>query len=270
MKELRCFCEGKFQDDRNEDAVWVGKHFAVVCDGSTAAGPVNGVAGGIVASRAVVRAVQGLADDARMADFVAAANRCILEDAGGASALTPLPFTAAAVYSRHRRQIWRVGDIALAIDGKVNILPLFPHEIAMYAERIAALDAASMLTQQARDIVSKNITDKFVPHVAKWVNNPGHPYNHGMLNGSPVPEEFGECYPVADTAKRLILASDGALVSPRGQQMPFSIEEMLKNHYAALAEDPECVRAFPYWRRKQDGAVALDDRTWLELDVTLG
>lgn len=267
MQERMRFCEGKFQDLRNEDALWVGEHFAVVADGSTAAGPVNGVAGGIVASRAVVRAVQMLQPDAEMADFVTCANACIIEDAGGSSALTPLPFAAAAVYSRTRRQIWRVGDIAFAVDDRVNIPPLFPHEVDMYAARRAALDDARMLTQAARDLVSYNATHPFVTKVGEWVNRPGHRYNHGMLNGQPVPQQFQEGFEVDETARVLILCSDGALVSPQGQRLPFTLEEMIKSGHAALAADPECVKVFPYWRRKQDGAVALDDRTWLKLDI---
>lgn len=262
------FCQGKFLDDRNEDRLFVGPHHVAVIDGSSAAMPIDGRAGGIVAAELVVRVLESLAPDATIDQFEAVARNELAEL--GRRHSTPAPYAAAAVVSLYHQQIWRIGDCPFAIDGDWNIPPHNPHERAFFqfrqmmasGYRLETGDAA--LSQRLTAGIATATRD-WLAMTKSWVNATADPFAFAALDERIAPARFREIHALPAGWRRITLASDGAVVSPRGQRGPANLADMMDQIGRLEACDPLCLEAFPYWRGFLDGATYLDDVTMLAI-----
>jgi hypothetical protein len=140
-KIIQSFSEGKFRDDRNEDRIFIGEHFAAVIDGSSATNPIAGRAGGIIAAQLIARVLEELGPTSMIDDFVTAATTALKGVAKDYSVASP--FAATVMYSFHRREMWRVGDCPFSIDGVWNIPDYNPHEQAFFSFRSMMLEGYS-------------------------------------------------------------------------------------------------------------------------------
>jgi hypothetical protein len=260
------FCEGKFRDQRNEDRVHVGQHFVAVIDGSSAAQPLGGRAGGIVAAEVVDEVLSGLSPEASIVEFADTTREAFALVA--ASHKTMSPYAAAVVWSRRRAEIWRIGDCPFALDGRWNIQDLFPHERAFFTFRRMMLAGYSANRRKAGEEPGQGLATATADCLAmnkQWVNAGDEAFAYGMLDEQPVPARFLEVFPVPATTREIMLASDGAVVSVDGQRGPRNVAEMLAGIAAVKREDPNCVERFLYWRGFLAGATHLDDTTLVRI-----
>jgi hypothetical protein len=260
------FCEGKFRDERNEDAIFEGPHTLAVVDGSTAAGPIAGESGGRVAASVVCRVLEALPADASVNDFAAQATAELA--ALGARHGVPAPFAAVAVLSLARREIWRIGDCPFAIDGVWSIADHFPHERAYFAFRRMMMRGYRDLGRHGEGAPAlARVTADWLAMTRQWLNAEDHPIAFGALGGRLPPSRFVEVYPVPAGARTVTIASDGAIVSPRGQVGPVGVADMLAQIADLRVRDPQCLELFDYWRGFLDGAAYLDDTTLLTVAI---
>lgn len=263
---IEAFCEGKYRDDRNEDRMYTGPHHAAVVDGSSAAAPIAGRPGGIAAAEAIVGILDLLAPDATIDEFECAAQSELARLARDHA--TPSPYAAAVVLSPARREIWRIGDCPFAVDGRWNIPQHNPHEQTFFRFRQMmasgyAIDGAGQPERLATRIAE--VTRDWLGMTKGWVNADDHPFAFAALDELPAPTRFREVFPLGDGASRVMLASDGAVVSCSGQRGPESVAEMLDQIDRVRRNDPHCLDVFPYWRGFLGGASYLDDVTLLAI-----
>jgi hypothetical protein len=264
------FCQGKVCEERNEDRVFTGPHHIAVVDGSSAAHPINGRAGGIVAAETVLDVLGGLDARATIDDFEAATNGAlsmIARQSGVAS-----PYAAAVVLSLERQEIWRIGDCPFAIDNDWNIPEHNPHERGFFVFR--QMMAAGY---QAMDGCARNkdpdariaaVTRDWLAMTKHWVNaGVDESFAFAALDERPAPSRFKEVYPLRNVVRSVILASDGAVVSRTGQTGPRNVAAMMEEIAAVRARDPSCVALFPYWRGFLPGARFLDDTTFVSIAI---
>ena len=266
VRIMERFCEGKYRNDRNEDAVVANERFVAVVDGSTAAGPIAGEPGGRVAARLVCGVLESLPAEADVGCFAALATEALR--AVGVEHGVPAPFAAASVLSLERREIWRIGDCPFAIDGAWSIPDHFPHEQAYFAFRRMILRGYRDLGRPGQSAGSLAlVTRDWLEMTRHWLNAEDHPMSFGALGGRLPPSRFVEVLPIERGVREITLASDGAIVSPAGQRGPQDVADMLCQIAELQARDPECLTLFDYWRGFLEGAAYLDDTTLVRLAI---
>lgn len=265
---IEAFCEGKFQDARNEDRIFTSDKYLAVIDGSSAAQPIRGRAGGVIAAEVIVSVLDTLPADATIHSFVRSATEAL--SAIAASSAAASPYAAAVVYSSNRREVWRIGDCPFALDGLWNIPDHNPHETTFFNfRRMVACGHAGMATVHGGALIDvglpKELVVEWLAMTKSWVNAHDNPYAFAALDERLPPARFLEVFTVADSVRDVTLASDGAVVSPAGQRGPSSAQEMLAQIANLKLEDPLCLRRFSYWRGFLPGSTYLDDTTILRV-----
>ena len=268
LEIIERFSEGKFRDGRNEDRIFTGEYFAAVIDGSSATKPIAGRAGGIIAAELIARVLGQLEPTSKIDGFIAAATTALK---GVASSYdVPSPFAATVVYSIQRREIWRVGDCPFSIDGVWNIPGYNPHEQGFLAFRSMMLDGYAKMggtgACEPTPVLDACAQD-WLAMTKYWVNADDSRNAFAAVDDRSPSERFVEVFRVRDEARSLALASDGAIVSPKGRRGPLDAQDMLDQIALLRLHDPHGVKLFPYWRGFIAGSTYLDDTTLLRFHL---
>ncbi len=271
VRVVEKFCDGKYCDDRNEDRLFESANHIAVIDGSSAAQPIRGRPGGVVAAETVVDVLRELSADATIDTFERSASEALARMATEHAVASP--YAAAVVLSLQRREIWRIGDCPFAIDGVWNIPEHNPHERSYFSFRQMMAsgyrrnsDFALSESEAAARIA--DVTRDWLAMTKGWVNaDKDDVFAFAALDERPAPAHFKEVFRLPDAVSDIVLASDGAVVSRNGQQGPGSVADMLERIETVRTHDPNCLALFPYWRGFLDGARFLDDTTFIALSV---
>lgn len=243
-----------------EDALVVTEHFAAVVDGMSS--PLRGkgqAPSGRLYAKTVAQAIAELEPDvpARVAvDSITHSLRHIQSGHAGPSG------AVAAIYSRARREIWRIGDIHLRIGDRVVLgekrvdqaTTLF--RAAVVATHLAAGEPLDALRDWDSGLAATRPLLERQHHLA----NRDVPFGYGVLDGSIVPDCYLEVFPVAD-ATTVVFASDGYL----GPALTLECAE--RELFAAIARDPACINELAAMGKPlRPDAETPDDRTYLRFD----
>ncbi|MDO5533572.1 MAG: hypothetical protein Q4F65_02835 [Propionibacteriaceae bacterium] len=253
------FLEGKSIAANCEDALVITDDFVAVIDGmSSPLASGGGPRSGRLFALGVARAVQDLPSgiDARTAiDRITEALASITVEHSGPSG------AVAAIYSRTRGEVWRVGDIHVAIAGQEH-----PGEKAVdvaYGQFRAAINAAQIAAGTSLDqILARDPGQEAAAELLRWQHhlaNRETDYGYGVLNGTAVPTAYIEVMEVPSGAS-VILATDGYL-GPAP-----SLEQAETELSAALRADPACIGELQGMGKGLRGRQAHpDDRTYVRL-----
>ncbi|MCM5556865.1 hypothetical protein [Pleomorphomonas sp. JP5] len=255
---------GKESEAKKEDRLVVTEDFAAVIDGATSSGPIDGRPGGIVAAEAVEQAVRELASDATARDFVDRATAAIIRAIGDWPDETIMrPSAVAAVWSRARGEIWRVGDCHVRIDDRDYHGGKEIDRIG-YEFRCAVIRARLRLglTSLDAELRVPTMEQPFRPLVLAqhaFLNlDSDDPLAYGGLAGTFVPDRFVEVFEAAD-AREIVLASDGFL-SPAA-----TLAEGLSEIARIRETDPLMVERVMGSRPFMPGRDYFDDTTYLRI-----
>ncbi len=267
MQILEKQSTGKYgSDKRNEDAVVVTADFAAVIDGATdiSGALIDGVTPGRFAAQAVAAAFEKLdkhADATATVAFFTAA----LAKARQAHHVpqTVRPFCVFACYSKARRQIFRLKDVKITINGAEIGGEIAAVEALTEARRAllhSHLAAGKTVAELLENDPSRAVYAAFSEHNFALLNNAGNAYGFGAINGSPVPDIFIETIDVPEGAE-IILASDGYPV----------LKNSLAESEAVLAEilvqDPLLIGDYPQPRAMLQNGISFDDRSFLRFSI---
>lgn len=257
---------GKDTDAKKEDRLVVTDDFAAVIDGATSSGTIDGRPGGIVAAEAVERAVRELAPDASVRDFVDSATAAIIRAIGDWPDETIMrPSAVAAVWSRSRGEVWRIGDCHLRIDGRDYHGGKEIDRIG-YEFRCAVIRARLRLglTSLDAELRVPTMEQPFRPLVLAqhaFLNlDSDDPLAYGGLAGTFVPDRFIEVFEAAD-AREIVLASDGFL-SPAA-----TLAEGLTEIASVRENDPLMVERVMGSRPFMSGRDYFDDTTYVRIAI---
>lgn len=257
---------GKESEAKKEDRLIVTDDFAAVIDGATSSGPIAGRAGGIVAAEAVEQTIGDLAPSATAREFVDRATANIAAAIGTWPDETIMrPSAVAAVWSRARGEVWRVGDCHVRIDDRA-----YPggKEIDRvgYEFRCAVIRARLRLgmTSLEDERQVPTLEQPFRPLVLAqhaFLNlDSDDPLAYGALAGTHVPDRFIEVFEARD-AREIVLASDGFL-SPAA-----TLAEGLAEIARIRENDPLMVDLVAGSRPFAPGRDYFDDTTYLRLAI---
>ncbi len=264
MKILEQFIKGKALDESLcEDKYFYNENFIVVADGVTAKDKIlfNGETGGRVAARLVCEAVADFDYDIEALTATRVLTEkikklCEENKDGGSAAVSVI------IYSKHRNEIWSIGDCQCIINGEV-----FTHSKEI--DRIVS-DMRALVLEIARfegatdeELSQKDVGREFILPVIKkqklFANGEGR-FAYAVVNGAPVHENNIVIHKVK-SGDEIVLASDGypELCGTLAQS-----EEKLQRE---LKINPLCDGDYRSTKGIQKNCVSFDDRTYIRFRV---
>ncbi len=200
----------------SEDMIAIAQHWAAVVDGATDAtdATFNGLSGGRFAAEVLTGALIGLeADiDARTAidaltQALASATALVTE----ADVDVRWPSAAITIVSPARRQIWRVGDGPILIDG-AEVASRSSFDDAAYSFR-ATINAALLASGRTlKDIINNDpgrVASRPLHDLQQHLANTTGQWSYGCINGRAVPDEHIEVFDLPAHEVEIVIASDG-------------------------------------------------------------
>jgi hypothetical protein len=172
----------------------------------------------------------------------------------------------ATIFSAHRREIWRIGDASIAVNGTAlaaNPTPLDLPAVSFRSAYLWALLAGGASVEQLRD--NDPSWEKLLPllevqHHLRNHDDEANPFAYGLLDGRPVADRWVQVFSVAD-GDEVVLASDGYLSpAPTLEAAELELEECLR-------EDPLLITRHLGFRPVDTHAVSFDDRAYLRFIV---
>lgn len=279
MRVVERFVAGKAGDPLLcEDAVVVTDGHAAIVDGATDITGrrygVPGVTGGRWAMAACVAAIEALPADADAETATARLTAALAERIDPALAPQLRPSASVTIYSRSRRQVWQIGDVAFHYAG----LPAGAGRPRRPVDRIAADFRAAVIAAEtaaagttadaagtppgrldlATDDPGRRAAQALISRQGALRNTLG-PYGFAALDGRPMPPALVVVHDVPGHIGELVLASDGY---PEIRPTLAGTEARLAE---LLAEDPHCVGALRGTKGVMAGQVSFDDRSYLRL-----
>lgn len=271
MKIIEKFICGKKDDPALcEDIIVITADFCAVIDGATTkrAPQVAGKAAGRFAAETVAAGIADFPPDItgkaaidRLSDILREKGSAALAQSAGAA---EKPSCCLAIYSKARREIWRLGDIGILINGRPDMAPKAIDDIASTARaamiQALLLEGETIETLQAHD----KARDFILPllekqHLFANLDEAGF-FGYGVLNGDRVPEHYVDIISVPAGAE-IVIASDGY---PVLQPSLAESEDLLRQ---VIAEDPLLCRQHLSTKGRQAGQVSFDDRSYLRFAV---
>lgn len=266
------FVCGKFDDDlRCEDAIFDGKHFKAVIDGSTSKSPTINIqkTPGRMIVDCVVDTLQCLPKESSMKEAFEFLNKAIQENqslkelADTVRRFGDVPCASIALLSVARQEIWILGDIQVILDGekrdfskKVDIVTA--EFRSLYNQ--ALILAGSSEEELARNDLGRNIILPMLEKQFLFQNNVhGGEFSYGVLDGTASAIPFIKTIDLSQH-KSIILASDG---------YPFletTLELSEQRLRKLLFDDPLLIREFKATKGLLDGQISFDDRAYIKIE----
>ena len=269
MQIIEQFTQGKMGDEAlNEDRIVIDEHFIAVIDGVTSrrGQMLQGMTIGRFAGETIAGEIARLPRqiEARQAiDHLTERLKSISEMVAASENKSfgeslRRPACALVMYSRARREIWRVADPTFMINGLVNTKS-FPQE-----ENWAQLRRAYICSRLAKGDSEDSLRngdptwELLAPMMSEFkvFTNYDGPFGYGVLNGTHVPDAHVEIFS-AEHANEIVLASDGY---PHVASTLAETENVLKY---VVTEDPLMYRLYPQVKGVKPGFVSFDDRTYV-------
>jgi hypothetical protein len=255
---------GRRDDALNEDLVFISDDFVGVIDGSTAKGPCEGTAPGLLAARAIYTVLSCLD---RTVTKRTAVDRCSEAVRQVASEVEGAASASLILISLSARQIWAVGDGLLRVGQRTTH---FCHLIERHAAEVRAayirvlIDGGwrppAQLRQESdpgRNLIMPLLVNE---HKARNIDKPGRWY-WGGIDGRYVPDRHIREIQLPVSPTRVAIATDGY---PRlGHDLTES-EEFLRR---TLRRDPLLIGRRPQTKGLYEGQLSFDDRSYVEVDV---
>lgn len=278
MQIIEQFLCGKTgNEDINEDCITVGDHFIGLFDGATNRGGavLAGKTFGRFAAETVADALQHLPADitARAAiDSLSATlhDRTRIEAEKEGKDFEhewSAPSTAVLIYSKARKEIWRVADSTFIVNGGDANMRFFAQERTWCDLRRAWLQAQMVRGMSEADLIADDksweLLTPLIGALKVFANSEhamAHPYGFGVINGSHVPDRYVEVFDASD-AREVVFASDGY---PAVRASLHDTEEALRK---TIAQDPLMYKIHPQVKGVRKGWQSYDDRSYIRFTV---
>ncbi|MEA2550552.1 MAG: hypothetical protein QOE25_321 [Actinomycetota bacterium] len=271
MRVVEQFVEGKDPDQRRcEDVIAITDTHVAIFDGSggTGLGPKD-TTGARFAATELARALSQLPADSTFteaATFLSSRLDERIRDTLGDVARSERPAAVAVIYSEPNREIWRVGDPHLAIDGDIRPGSLstgraFSGFRSLNLNLLLLSEDATVSSLIAEDPTREDL-ENLVPRWHLLRNRDSETgWEFGAFDGTPIPARFLEVLPVPAGASRVVLTSDGyPAPSPTLEEAEATITDL-------LARDPLCIGTFQAEKGLRKGMLSFDDRAYVRLSV---
>jgi len=251
-----------------EDMLVSTPGFIAVIDGVTnvTGGTYNGLSGGRFAAEAVAQGVQQLPASAdcfavvrALSDHLKAClDAAAIEDTG-----QDPPSAGIVIFSAAKRQVWRVGDLHLAVNGRI-VRGGKEIDRVCAAARAAYLQACLREGQTVQQLQEDDPGRALIrPIITKQhvFRNKMAALGYGAIDGSDVPRKYMESFDVPDGPAEVVLASDGYFAPAP------TLVQAERNLRSALEEDPLLIGAYKSTKGLVPGSQSYDDRLYVRIII---
>lgn len=241
----------------NEDRLFMRDDFCAVIDGATAKHTGPGATGGTVADL-MCEALDKASPDGGLLRLVQFISQHVHDGLEGRTAPDTWPSATLLLYCAAHRQVVRVGDSHLAINGEA-----FPggKKIDQLLSEVRSVYLRLTGNWSAGDDKGRALILPVLRQQYRLQNNPDFDvYGYGCIDGRTVPDRFIETWHVP-TGAEIVMCSDGYLSpAPTLAQAEATLDEALK-------ADPACIGALKGTKGLQAGQVSFDDRSYVRLQA---
>lgn len=260
---------GKTNDELCEDGIIVTDNFIAVIDGSTSKSPFSfrqGVSNGKLCMQMVKSYISSMPADISMSRFCRLITGYIgfiydqlVTDIRIIRREPTFRMTASAViYSRHRREIWMIGDCQCMVQRV-----LFENN-KPYEEPIADMRAAynRLMMMQGKTVEELMEKDEGRAHILPLLVK-GCIYQnvtYSVIDGFPIPLDKVRVIPVPNNAE-VVLASDGY------PHLKPTLEESERALRHLISADPLCINEYHATKGLKCGNSSFDDRAYIRFTV---
>ncbi|MBQ8209021.1 MAG: hypothetical protein IJZ35_00350 [Clostridia bacterium] len=269
MKILEQFIMGKREDQSLcEDGLFINEDFIAVFDGVTSKSSrtFGGKTGGRAAMEKAVEAMQDMPFDIDANGLFERINSGVLSLYDGNS--TGEAAVCAVVFSRHKNEIWSLGDCQYRIIYKGSNEELYrpndKHIDRLLSQVRALVLEISKIEGATDEELLKNDTGReFILPILKKQNllaNYDGNFGYAVLNGTPFVREKIQIEKV-NIGDTVILASDGY------PYLDSTLEESEKELERTIKENPLCDDIFVSTKGILPGNKSFDDRTFIKFIV---
>jgi hypothetical protein len=261
---LESFCRSKAGHDDGGDDRWaVVGDFAVVADGETHKDPFSDPGAPAASATTVIEEVSKLPSDITAFEAFAKISQGLRAKWDQNS--NDRPGCSVVVFSKLRREIWRVGDCQFRIGEKLfrteKRLDSIAAEVrAAYTESLIC-EGHTIDDLRASD-PGRELVLPLIRRAKAFRNlSNGSEWSFATCDGSEIPEGGVEIFQIGDQSTEVVLASDG---------YPFLFATLAETEEAlsvALSEDLLCIGRLRGTKGVKPGAESFDDRTYLRLQI---
>lgn len=275
MKILENFIESKTGNMKTcEDYIYVNDNFAAVIDGvsSKTKSLYDNKTTGQLAVDLIIAAIGKFQKDISAENAIMKITENIkhyyLDNNLYDKAKTNPAERAAAcisIYSAFHKQVWIVGDCQCLLNEKV-----YTNEFKMddTASEVRSL-FLKMEILKGKTIDELLINDTGREYITPLLNNQalfendtnGDEYSYGVLNGFTVPTSMIKIIQISETAKFVVLASDGYPI------LKETLEESEKQLKYVMEHDPLCIHIHKCTKGLITGNISFDDRSYLKIEI---
>ena len=260
---------GKASADKCEDGIIVTDNFIAVIDGSTSKSPFSfrqGVSNGRLCMQMVKSYISSMPADITMSRFcrlitgyIGFIYNQLVTDINIIRREPTFRMSASAViYSRHRREIWMIGDCQCMVQ-RVLFENNKPYE-APIADMRAAYNRLMLL--QGMTVEQLMEKDEGRAHILPLLVK-GCAYQnvtYSVIDGFPIPVDKVRVIPVPNNSE-VVLASDGyPFLKPTLQASEHSLRHL-------VLTDPLCINEYHATKGLKPGNSSFDDRAYIRFRV---
>ena len=258
VEVLDRFCAAKSgKDYLNEDAYVVTDEVVAVFDGETNKGQHEIPSPGRRASTTLVTAITELGgnyDPPFVVKYLHSAIARIRSEGFE-------PVAAGAIFIAPTRQIIRVGDITVGIDGVMDVPRKLVDEVAAGA-RAALLEAHLCAGRSVDNLLAtdpgREMILPLLREARNWRNRTGSAFGFGAIDGRGTPADLIDVFDVPHHCE-IVLATDGYL---RPRPTLAESERLLQE---SIRLDPLRIGPQPGTKAVRPGYVSFDDRTYVRV-----
>jgi hypothetical protein len=275
--EEQFLCAKTSNEEKNEDAIYIGPHYVAVIDGATSKSQRRwfGKTGGRMAALLLQEAFERLAADATIREavdlFTSDINR-LYEQRRIGDVVRRKPedrMTASFVaLSLARKEIWFVGDCQCLLGQELVTNMKLVDEINAQA-RALYLEAEFCRGKTMEELREHDSGREFIMPLLRrqtfFQNNPlAGEYWYAVLDGFAVPDEGLRVISVPEGIETVVLASDGYRVLKDSLR---ASEEALQE---ILRDDPLLFRKYKATKGLKEKNVSFDDRAYVKVRLKAG
>lgn len=273
MEVIERFSESKTGDPSDmEDLILTTEHFAAVIDGATSktSFKLEDRTTGQLAAQLVGRAIKGFSPDIRAATAVRTVTEQInqfyrarnleekLENSPAYRAIA-----TAAIYSRHRREVWFVGDCQALVDDRKHIrakrrVDKTLAQVRALATRLHLAEGKDPEGLQRGD-PGREFIIPLLRRQSLLQNHPSDPFSYLCFDGFEIPLKKVRKLSLPDDVDQLVLATDGY------PKLFPTLEETEEYLHEAIQQDPLCIGPLMGTKGLKPDNKSFDDRAYLRI-----
>ncbi len=263
MKILEQFIMGKNEDQSLcEDGLFINDDFIAVFDGVTSKSSrtFGGKTGGKSAMEKALETMSVMPYNIEAKELFEKINSAVLSLYNGES--TGEAAVCGIVFSRHKKQIWSLGDCQCRINSKYYAHEKEVDTLLAYV-RALVLELSRIEGTTDEELLQNDIGREFILPILKkqhLLANSDSRFSYAVLNGTPFDGNKIEIHTVNE-GDTVILASDG---------YPFlfaSLEQCENELNRIIKENPLCDKDYKSTKGISSGNKSFDDRTFIKFTV---